>query len=111
MDELELPIQPSKMKTSSSVHDVESEKPPFGSRFAPRSTGSVPYSDRAFPQRFLTDEAEVWTQNAWDHVPPPDDQVEVIAASLSKQRLAPVPYGDKPKYNDKPSRHWFAQST
>lgn len=63
-----------------------------------------------FLQRFLTDEAEVWSQNAWDHVPPPDDQVEAIAASLSKQRLAPVPEDDKPKYNDKPSRHWFVNS-
>ncbi|KAF9466186.1 methyltransferase [Collybia nuda] len=75
------------MKTTSSVHDIDSEKPPFGSRF-------------------LTNEHEVWSQNAWDHVPPPDDQVEVIAASLLKQRLARVPDDDKPKYNDKPSRHW-----
>ncbi|KDQ61936.1 hypothetical protein JAAARDRAFT_123355, partial [Jaapia argillacea MUCL 33604] len=55
---------------------------------------------------FLTDEADVWSQNAWDHVPLPDDQVEVIAASLAKQRLAPVPDDDKPKYNEKPARHW-----
>ena len=43
-----------------------------------------------------------------DHVPPPDDQVETIAASLAKQRLAPVPDVDKPKYNEKPARHWYA---
>ncbi|KAF8075177.1 S-adenosyl-L-methionine-dependent methyltransferase [Lyophyllum atratum] len=77
----------SALKSTSSVHNVGVEKPPFGSRF-------------------LTDESEVWSQNAWDHVPPPDDQVEAIAASLSKQRLAPVPNADKPKYNDKPARHW-----
>ncbi|KAF5373355.1 hypothetical protein D9615_007360 [Tricholomella constricta] len=75
-------------KSTSSVHNIGVEKPPFGSRF-------------------LTDESEVWSQNAWDHVPPPDDQEKTIAASLSKQRLAPVPDNDKPKYNDKPARHWF----
>lgn len=56
--------------------------------------------------RFLTDEDEVWSQNAWDHVPPPDDQDDIIATSLAKQRLAPVPDNEKEKYNQKPSRHW-----
>ncbi|KAF7357055.1 Methyltransferase-like protein [Mycena venus] len=77
----------SNTKQTSSVHDIASEKPPFGSRF-------------------LTDEANVWTQNAWDHVPPPDDQDEIIAASLLKQRSAPVPEDDKQKYNERPARHW-----
>ncbi|KAJ7105113.1 methyltransferase [Mycena crocata] len=77
----------SNTKKTSSVHDVTFEKPPFGSRF-------------------LTDESAVWSQNAWDHVPPPDDQDEIIAASLTKQRSAPVPDADKPKYNDRPARHW-----
>ncbi|KAG7445115.1 methyltransferase [Guyanagaster necrorhizus] len=77
----------SNLKCTSSVHDVAEEKPPFGSRF-------------------LTDDAEVWTQNAWDHVPPPDDQDEIIAASLTKQRSAPVPEDDKRKYHDKPAKFW-----
>ncbi|KAJ7221892.1 methyltransferase [Mycena rebaudengoi] len=74
-------------KKTSSVRDINAEQPPFGSRF-------------------LTDEAQVWSKNAWDHVPPPTDQVERIAASLVKQRIAPVLEADKPKYNDKPARHW-----
>ncbi|KAH0583068.1 hypothetical protein H2248_010953 [Termitomyces sp. 'cryptogamus'] len=75
------------LKSTSSVHDVGADKPPFGSRF-------------------LTDESQVWTQNAWDHVPLPDDQTETINASLAKQRTAPVPDDDKPRYNEKPARHW-----
>ncbi|OJT02955.1 tRNA(Thr) (cytosine(32)-N(3))-methyltransferase [Trametes pubescens] len=75
-------------KTASSVHDVSAEKPPFGSRF-------------------LTNEADVWSQNAWDHVPPPTDQDEVISAALNRQKNAPVPDEEKPKYNDKPARHWL----
>ncbi|KAF9232408.1 S-adenosyl-L-methionine-dependent methyltransferase [Melanogaster broomeanus] len=74
-------------KLTSSVHDISAEKPPFGSRF-------------------LTDDSDVWAQNAWDHVPPPDDQAETIAASLHKQRLAPVPGEDKDKYNSKPAKYW-----
>ncbi|KAI0343332.1 methyltransferase [Trametopsis cervina] len=74
-------------RTASSVHDINSEKPPFGARF-------------------LTDEVDVWSQNAWDHVPPPDDQGEIIAAALAKQRSAPVPSDDKAKYNEKPAKHW-----
>ncbi|KAJ7230691.1 methyltransferase [Mycena pura] len=75
------------LKSTSSVHDITLEKPPFGSRF-------------------LTDETEVWTQNAWDHVPPPDDQDEIIAASLLRQRGAPVSDPEKQKYHERPARHW-----
>ncbi|EGO22485.1 hypothetical protein SERLADRAFT_350627, partial [Serpula lacrymans var. lacrymans S7.9] len=55
---------------------------------------------------FLKDETEVWSQNAWDHVPPPEDQAESIAASLARQRQAPVPEAEKIKYNQKPAKHW-----
>ncbi|KAI0675598.1 methyltransferase [Trametes maxima] len=79
-------------KTASSVHDVTAEKPPFGSRHV--------------ADAFLTDEADVWTQNAWDHVPPPTDQDEVISSALNRQRSAPVPEDEKQKYNEKPARHW-----
>ncbi|KAL1718142.1 S-adenosyl-L-methionine-dependent methyltransferase [Schizophyllum commune] len=76
-----------KPKTTSSVHDAGKPLPPFGSRF-------------------LTDEGQVWEHNAWDHVPPPDDQAERVAASLAKQRSAPVPEEEKEKYNGRPSKHW-----
>ncbi|KAH9851883.1 methyltransferase [Lenzites betulinus] len=74
-------------KTASSVHDITAEKPPFGSRF-------------------LTNDADVWSQNAWDHVPPPTDQDQVISAALVKQKGAPIPDEEKSKYNEKPARHW-----
>ncbi|KAJ7483153.1 S-adenosyl-L-methionine-dependent methyltransferase [Mycena latifolia] len=74
-------------KQTSSVHDVGADAPPFGSRF-------------------LVDEAQVWTKNAWDHVPPPNDQGDLIAASLQKQRSAPVPPDERAKYNERPARQW-----
>ena len=58
--------------------------------------------------RFLTEQSDVWAQNAWDHVPPPDDQDEIIAHSLERQRVAPVPIEDKEKYNAKPAKYWWA---
>ena len=57
----------------------------------------------------MTDEVDVWSQNAWDHVPPPDDQDEIIAAALAKQRIAPVPEDEKTKYNEKPAKNWCLQ--
>ncbi|KAI9458141.1 S-adenosyl-L-methionine-dependent methyltransferase [Lactarius psammicola] len=71
-------------KISSSVQDIATVDPPFGSR----------------------NSADVWSQNAWDHVPSPPDQHATIAASLARQRAAPVPHLDKHKYNAKPAKHW-----
>src|ERR1700761_2519674 len=92
------------LKSTSSVHDITLEKPTFGSRCAV-SESSLQLN--SYPGvSFLTDEAEVWTQNAWDHVPPPDDQDEIIAASLLRQRSAPVSDPEKQKYHERPARHW-----
>ncbi|PFH50304.1 hypothetical protein AMATHDRAFT_4121 [Amanita thiersii Skay4041] len=75
------------LKSTSSVHEINAEKPPFGSRF-------------------LTDQEDVWSHNAWDHVPPPDDQGDLIAASITKQRATPVSVAEKMKYNEKPAKYW-----
>ncbi|KIK80166.1 hypothetical protein PAXRUDRAFT_833689 [Paxillus rubicundulus Ve08.2h10] len=74
-------------KITSSVHDISAEKPPFGSRF-------------------LTGDSDVWAHNAWDHVPPAENQAETITTSIERQRLAPVPTEDKEKYNSKPAKYW-----
>ncbi|KAH9000437.1 methyltransferase [Lactarius akahatsu] len=81
-------------KISSSVKDITTLVPPFGSRNVPISLW------------FLTEDADVWSQNAWDHVPSPPDQHATIATSLARQRAAPVPQPDKQKYNAKPAKHW-----
>lgn len=57
--------------------------------------------------RYLTEDADVWSQNAWDHVPAPEDQHERIAASLARQHASPILESDKGKYNEKPARHWY----
>lgn len=93
-------------RTASSVHDVKSDKPPFGSRSGFYYCASVRELNGITMNRFLTNDADVWSQNAWDHVPPPDDQDEIIEAALAKQRSAPVPENERVKYNEKPAKHW-----
>ena len=55
----------------------------------------------------MTDDQDVWSHNAWDRVPPPDDQDEIVAAAMAKQRSLPVPEEEKLKINAKPSRNWY----
>ncbi|KAJ3890455.1 methyltransferase [Lentinula edodes] len=74
-------------KKASSVHDVNSVDPPFGSRF-------------------LVDPSLTFTQNAWDHVPPPVDQGATIATSLARQRAAVVSEEERLKLNSKPAKYW-----
>ncbi|KAG9017027.1 hypothetical protein FRB90_002036 [Tulasnella sp. 427] len=66
----------------------------------------LPQDPQPFGSRYLLDEAMVFEQNAWDHVPPPDDQDERIQAALSRQRNAPVPEDKKEKYNSRPALFW-----
>jgi len=73
-------------KQTSSVQNVN-DKPDFGSRF-------------------LTADADVWSQNAWDHVEPPSERLEYVEESLRRQRSAPVPLEEQRKYNERPWRHW-----
>ncbi|KAJ3859478.1 S-adenosyl-L-methionine-dependent methyltransferase [Lentinula novae-zelandiae] len=74
-------------KRVSSVHDVNNVDPPFGSRF-------------------LVDPSLIFTQNAWDHVPPPMDQGTTIATSLARQRAAVVSEEERLKLNSKPAKYW-----
>ncbi|ELU43471.1 actin filament binding protein [Rhizoctonia solani AG-1 IA] len=82
-------------KTNSSVHDIQADAPPFGSRCV-----------------FLTEDQDVWSKNAWyvarywDHVPPPSDQTERIEKALGRQRNSPVPKAEYSKYNDNPASYW-----
>ncbi|KAG8803999.1 hypothetical protein FRC17_006061, partial [Serendipita sp. 399] len=59
-----------------------------------------------FGSRFLTADKDVWSKNAWDHVPPPEGHDEVIQKALDRQRLAPVAEQEKEKYNSRPARYW-----
>ena len=97
-------------KRTSSVQDIHTQNPPFGSRKVPAvSVKIITPSQIILPinqPRFLTENDDVWSQNAWDHVPPPADQDATIAASLARQRATPVPDDDKPKYNTRPAKQW-----
>ena len=101
-------------------HDIRFDPRRKGTGTEAQSTVWFKVSDRrSFPasslqlvsflfskDRFLTDDQDVWDHNAWDRVPPPDDQDEIVAAAMAKQRSLPVPEDEKTKINTKPSRNW-----
>ncbi|TFY56554.1 hypothetical protein EVG20_g8885, partial [Dentipellis fragilis] len=90
-----------------STTSTQPNRPSARGQSALSSRTTPPSQPNTFiPHRFLTEEADVWSQNAWDHVPAPDDQADTIARALERQRLAPVPDEEKPKYNEKPAKHW-----
>ena len=94
-------------KCTSSVHDINASKPPSAQgRCLPLREGRLCIPHLTPYLRFLTENADVWSQNAWDHVPPPTDQNVNITASLARQRAAPVPDGEKHRYNSKPAKYW-----
>jgi tRNAThr (cytosine32-N3)-methyltransferase len=64
------------------------------------------FNDSTSLSSFLTDPSAVFTQNAWDHVPPPPEHDKTITVALERQRKAPVSTDEQKKYNDKPARYW-----
>ncbi|KZT59474.1 S-adenosyl-L-methionine-dependent methyltransferase [Calocera cornea HHB12733] len=82
------PSSSSPPKRTSSVHPLGAA-PPFGSRF-------------------LTAQQDVWSKNAWDHVPPPADQGERVREALERQERGRVPPELQEKYNTSPSTYWDA---
>ncbi|KAF8579938.1 methyltransferase [Ramaria rubella] len=75
---------------------------------SPKVTSSVrdKFSAPNFGSRYLTEDQDVFSQNAWDHVPPPTDQEAKVAEALARQHNTPVPESEKSKYNSTPARHW-----
>ncbi|EJD48093.1 methyltransferase [Auricularia subglabra TFB-10046 SS5] len=72
-------LEPQPAKSASSVHNRD-EPPPFGSRY-------------------LTNEEDIFTKNAWDHVPAPEGYDDFVNAALEKQRGKPVTDFEKTKIN------------
>ena len=78
-------------------------KPGFGSR---SFHSFIHLNQLTKLSRFLTNDADVWTQNAWDHVKPPPSHTAQIIEPLDRQKKNPVPEDEKGKVNDKPAKHW-----
>ncbi|KAJ9121088.1 hypothetical protein QFC24_005069 [Naganishia onofrii] len=59
-----------------------------------------------FGSRFLTDEADVFSHNAWDHVTPPPEWEDDAKRVLDMQRQAQVSKEMKWAYNNNPAMYW-----
>ena len=59
-----------------------------------------------FGQRFLSEEDDVFTYNAWDHVVPEAAHYEYCEAQYAAQRAAPVSDFDRTRFNSNPEKWW-----
>ncbi|ODV94706.1 hypothetical protein PACTADRAFT_50566 [Pachysolen tannophilus NRRL Y-2460] len=59
-----------------------------------------------FGQRFLENEDDVFSHNAWDHAEWGEEQRQEAEAKIAKQYDAPVDEFDKNLYNSNPARYW-----
>lgn len=81
------------------AEEVHVTKPPLDSRIGKDD----PF---VFGKRYLTNEEEVFSHNAWDHVEFGEEQVEQAKQMIEKQYENPVAEFDKTLYNTNPAKYW-----
>lgn len=59
-----------------------------------------------FGQRYLTDDNDVFSHNAWDHVEWGAEQIEDAEKHIAKQYELPVKDFEKKLYNSNPAKYW-----
>lgn len=82
---------------------VDSTKPPLDIRADTRIGKDDPFD---FGKRFLTEDTDVFSHNAWDHVEFGEEQVQEAQQLIAKQHENPVPDFDKTLYNTNPAKYW-----
>lgn len=67
-----------------------------------------------FGLRHLSDTADPFTFNAWDHVPPPSAHLQHAETQYALQRSSPVSAFDRQRFNTDPAKWWdrfYAKNT
>ncbi|KIW42112.1 uncharacterized protein PV06_05697 [Exophiala oligosperma] len=59
-----------------------------------------------FGQRYLSESADVFEYNAWDHVVPDEEYYEYCESQYAAQRAAPVSDFDRARLNENPEKWW-----
>jgi len=59
-----------------------------------------------FGQRYLSETADVYEYNAWDHVTPDEEHKIFSEEQYAKQRAAPVSDFDRDRFNAQPEKWW-----
>ncbi|GMM37095.1 tRNA(Thr) (cytosine(32)-N(3))-methyltransferase [Saccharomycopsis crataegensis] len=101
---------PEPLESSVPPSSPEIKKPSLESRI----TGEISESDTrigkdspfVFGQRYLTQEEDVFSRNAWDHVEWGEKEIKHAEEMIAKQYNDPVSQEDKERYNATPEKFW-----
>lgn len=105
------PISPFKSPASSPSPSLP-ENPPFAKPPSPPPPPTATYISKKpgrpfeFGQRHLTETADTFDHNAWDHVTPPASHLLWAESQYALQRSAPVSSFDAVLFNTEPARWW-----
>ncbi|KIW20716.1 hypothetical protein PV08_01293 [Exophiala spinifera] len=103
-----LEAETSSTKTSS---DKDLGAGPEGSTIPPHlshdpATSAKRTDPFQFGQRYLSESADVFEYNAWDHVVPDEAHHEYCESQYAAQRAAPVSDFDRTRFNEHPEKWW-----
>lgn len=59
-----------------------------------------------FGARLLTDESDIWSHNAWDHVTPPASYYDQVASTLARQAETKLTLEEATPYHQAPASYW-----
>lgn len=68
--------------------------------------GSQEQSEGTFGGRLLDDEKDPWQFNAWDHVEPPKEYLDMVENKLATQAQTKLSLDEAAKYHEKPADYW-----
>lgn len=75
----------------------------LAARAAQPSTSDEP---DVFGARLLTDNADIWSHNAWDHVTPPASHYDAVAATLARQAETKLSLEEAEVFHSSPAGYW-----
>lgn len=71
----------------------------------PSSSSTSPQPDM-FGARLLTDNADIWSHNAWDHVTPPQAHYDQVAETLARQAETKLTLEEAEEFHAAPAGYW-----
>lgn len=97
-------------KATSSVrnwkHDPLKERKRLTKEEAKAGEGGQEQGEGTFGGRLLDDEKDPWQFNAWDHVEPPKEYLDMVENKLATQAQTKLSIDEAAKYHAAPANYW-----